>query len=1822
MRKFKPHKKRNWKKNSINNSSAPERTNERASVNNYFEANPCYSSDSYSSSDGYDEFVNTLSHSLEDLDYFTDPSIRRYHARLVEESHPPIVFRERKPTLHDYMEDVSDKCNLSVSQATLAYQKARPVLQEYVNAHAQLETPLHNDPDIDLSQLVKETNIRSIHIGREIPSPPFEMDLFLNKDGSLMVSHYDTSDDEATFLTVPVTPNPLTTNRVQEIAFKLKEKYAYEKKTRYESQATPQMNFIANSLSSSLFGDGPLKELLSSSKELKGLIEEKLPDVGNYDELLKLVNTASGTVNGSSTKNFSKSLWKAGMILAGAIALGSFIHYQMTNDSLTIGIGCTAIAICGYAYVKIGMPQSGIVNIVTFCCTYFQNRSSEGFAVAQGNLDSCMDTVAVFAATIFGVNSDSPTISKLTTHIKDYARSRQSLHDIVKNLISVFQSCYNTVCCSIPGMKTIRLLGTEEKRVDSWIKEVDEVFDQYNCGDLLRTSVNMVVLDDLVKLGESLISDFRREKFGMSIVSQIRVEMKKLKELRSTFLSFRVTGDGSRPEPSCALFRGGPGVFKSVLLERISDLLVKDSLKDAASIAAYQEDKLAFIYPRAHETKFFDGYKPTTVVMCQDDFGQSTDAQGVPDNEYFNTIRANCGFPFLLHCADIESKGNLYFKAKYSLATTNRKEFSSLQSIRSTAAFLRRWHVDTVVTIKQKYCSEQTVSMDIWNRECDSAKLMINEFGETSIPSDVWEFHVVRESGGSLETLEILDYSQICQRLIANKVRKEREYYSNQRTMQDENDVSMMQLYGCYDLSMEAVSQGFSFASSSSCGSTEDGESEKGLLFKDYHVNDFPPYKKARILRLVGRCRRDYPEWEPTLDYAVDTFERYFGCEAFTAYLEQDISCEALLREFHFSGDFRDIIESMPGVRLKRSMAQSCKDMIKQLAVNAEILCEEAREYIETSSSLATWSSVILSLLAVAVAYKVYTSCQSKKSETAIHSDDAVDQSINFSDRLAKVSSPKTKIQTISSERVVVKSQSMGMSDRMAVKNRPKVNVVAQMGSNLDPNGYNKCLHDFNRSSYILSVLNSEGEVMMRMGNMWFIRGSQALLPFHFVRNLLAECEANSHIKSLPLRVSKSTNARSFEFVLSVEEFLLSFVPFEELNEKNDIALVDFGRRCAKHRDIVESFCVEKDLEFTLRLIPIVMMFGDDIPIIVPAHASSVLVDLPVFDSEYGGTEQYKVHKCFEYRLPTVNGDCGALLAVMDPSRAKRKYFGMHVAGKEFNGLGFSVVVTQEMLRDYLEVMPDTIVDIDSLEFTLDEKCHAEPQFKVLGRLSEGPSHPQTTKIMPSLLNGNFEPIITAPSMMMPFIKDGIFIDPYVKAMGVYCPPKVLVPSWQVLAVENNMFCFLKDNLHFPVIHRLLSWEECLYGIENEVDSRGIPSHTSAGYPMVVPGHRNLKKELYRFVRGSPENKAVLDEIVEQCEEYEREASLGHRHLWLEVDNLKDERKSLESVQVGKTRVFSGTPFIYLILVKKYFGTFLLEFQKNRIFNSSVVGMNPYSGEWDLLARRLSRFSSSFRDFDVGAGDYSAFDGSELPSIHDSILSIVNRFYDDGNDLIREVLWLELTNSRHVYKNVVTEWCSGLPSGHGCTIMVNCLYNMFAFRLSWMNAGLDLNQFSDLCELQVCGDDNIFSVHPSVSSIFNEMSLSGLMAKIGLKYTTEIKETALYPFRDISEVEFLKRSFRWDGDVSRFIAPLRLSVVLEIPNWTKKTKDRDSISVSNINECSRELSLHSRSIFQRYNSKLTQLKERFYPEFDTSLSLYMSYLLKKKLVLATEQYFC
>jgi hypothetical protein len=492
-------------------------------------------------------------------------------------------------------------------------------------------------------------------------------------------------------------------------------------------------------------------------------------------------------------------------------------------------------------------------------------------------------------------------------------------------------------------------------------------------------------------------------------------------------------------------------------------------------------------------------------------------------------------------------------------------------------------------------------------------------------------------------------------------------------------------------------------------------------------------------------------------------------------------------------------------------------------------------------------------------------------------------------------------------------------------------------------------------------------------------------------------------------------------------------------------------------------------------------------------------------------------------------------------------------------------------------------VAYDAIE---DVECEFMPtlpdgDFIPVGVLSRTiPSSPKTS-LRPSALHGLWMEPKTAPAVLGPVKRNDIVIDPLMKGL-MKCGTSPSPIDNELLercktAVGNN----LCKNIAF---NRVLTYEEAIMGVGDDPFMRPVNRRTSPGYPFIFDrqGHRGKTKWL-----GSDEN-YILDneELKEMCLKRIELAKEGIRTPALWIDTLKDERRPKEKIEQVKTRVFSAGPMDFILVFRQYFLAFNAHMMRGRIYNGCAVGVNPYSIEWHELGKYLQGVGNN-----IFAGDFSNFDGTLHPEILWSILDIVNKFYDDGeeNRRIRTVLFAEIVNSIHIMRNNVYMMTHSQPSGNPFTTVLNVCYNEIAFMYVFVEVtGESLRTYLISVRVQFFGDDSLVSVSDTVRDRFNQETVELGFKKLGMVYTDANKTGEIVKWKALEDVNFLKRDFRFDPDLMRYVAPLDLDVVLEMPMWVKSDLDVDERCSSNLEKAYGELALHGREIFDHWSKILSE----------------------------------
>lgn len=512
---------------------------------------------------------------------------------------------------------------------------------------------------------------------------------------------------------------------------------------------------------------------------------------------------------------------------------------------------------------------------------------------------------------------------------------------------------------------------------------------------------------------------------------------------------------------------------------------------------------------------------------------------------------------------------------------------------------------------------------------------------------------------------------------------------------------------------------------------------------------------------------------------------------------------------------------------------------------------------------------------------------------------------------------------------------------------------------------------------------------------------------------------------------------------------------------------------------------------------------------------------------------------------PTTNGDCGSLLVVR--SGYGPIILGIHVVAG-FNNITGATSVTQEMIKEMLDdplsvQSGEPVLSAPSAPRVLESLHRKSPirytptgvaavygsfgGFRPAMKSRVGP-----TLIAQSVIKRGYE-VKTGPPVMSGW-------EPWYIAMADMTRPVTKIkPAILAECVENfkhDIFSSLTDeDLKMIQVYDNMT---AINGAPRVSYVDKINRNTSAGNPW--------KKSKKFFMKAMAPCGDVLDpvefdrEIMDRVDDCINKYHNNERYMPSFCAHLKDEATSFKKIQAKKTRVFTGAPVDWTIVVRKYLLSTIRLIQNKRFVFESGPGTIAQSLEWEEIRHYLTAFG----DDRMVAGDYGKFD-KRMPSTiilaaFDIIESLCKKAGYSEEDLkvvrgIAEDTAFPLID----FNGDLIEFYGSNPSGHPLTVIINGLANSLYMRycyavLSGTNSAKD---FKQNVHLMTYGDDNCMGVS-SKCNFFHHTNIQKVLADVDIVYTMADKDAPSIPYIHIDDVSFLKRTWRWDCDIGAYVGPL------------------------------------------------------------------------------------
>lgn len=1358
-----------------------------------------------------------------------------------------------------------------------------------------------------------------------------------------------------------------------------------------------------------------------------------------------------------------------------------------------------------------------------------------------------------------GVSSKA-NITKLTMdYLKDKDRMVTSLADAVKRVLEFGQYLANLVAVKCKSDKLFNFIQTNSQEIDSFSDRVMEIERKIHLKKFAYTLENYETLVDLGREADKLIKGLPRGPKSVGILSLLNAKAMALSKFRNLFSNSGFTSDGLRPEPVGMLVRGEPGIGKSQMMTMFNYALCKATLP-ADSLERFNANKTRFIYERQQENEYWDGYTSDAHVCIFDDLGQIRDSVAAPNPEWMNIIRAVNEVPYILHMARVEDKANSYFTSSFVIATTNWKGDLPIDSICEPEAVNRRFDFDFIQEVVPKYADEF--------KRIDKSKLPMGSEGVTSFTPEMVRFKLLKPANGN--AIGTYTFDEVLQMLVDMHYVKRARYKQRVADMVPFLD----------RINNLAEPQG-SFLSKNKGESYIGDERFQNILRTAQIHEDIPEDIAVTVNQNLAIVNSLWHAISGTNFGLADRIRIFCSVTKDDGMLmlphsEFQLEFATAIGEFDFEeGDFTlkeiHIPKSTSLASRVRGIFVGLKDRVKNGFTTA---IEWLTSHMSTILTCIGWLMAVLGVgLVVKAAPKIYKSYQEIKVEELAAAKLAEQHSFGHSDKL----------------RMPAKASSI-----------TKLTLKTQMGSGFDTGADVIIDRILNRSSY--EFLVQDGDSFRKAGYATFVKGRLAVVPAHFIGTFANNVTVSEDYLKTVVKIRKSASDKDGDrcYLLTVKDIFAGLLPNDEINDSclgRDWIVFQAPNNVPVHPNIIKYFASEAHHRASesvmFRLVAANLRREE------ATGQATRLKSAPVRHGtdSIGGQFELSIADPWSYSATTVKGDCGALFCVLNRRSDMGTIYGFHVAGDTGRAIGFSTPIYKETLESLVvlfDVQADSpLIDEESYIKDCQPQGDIPEKFELLYSVKSSIFSGSKSKIVPSKLHPLFSGGLAWKTDTTAVARLGRFtvqpgdkvIDPFQNTLSKYCSSKPIYFGAELANASESYYQYLLANSDIPVTARMYDFEEACKGLDGDSDFSSMSRSTSPGFPFILETNRGKTKYFgdgQDWDLGSEEAKLIKRRVWFILDE----AKAMRRHIHVFTDNLKDERRPKDKVAAGKTRMISGCPMDLLIAYRMMFGAFSLWYMKNRINNGSAIGVNPYSQEWHHMALKMRQKAGTGAR--CGAGDYSAFDASGLPQVYFQILGIINSWYNDGPDNanIREILWLELVNSRHIRGDTIYAWHSSLPSGHPLTALVNTMYNHIAFRMAWqLRYGVSImeaNDFNNHVYLCCLGDDNIFAVSP-LRDDFTEEAIALVMSKVGLTYTSELKGESHAQLRKLEDLQFLKRTFRFEPISGVYVAPLSLDVVLETPYWTKKCGVlQDDIVHTNVQGCLDELSLHGSSVFAEY----------------------------------------
>lgn len=392
--------------------------------------------------------------------------------------------------------------------------------------------------------------------------------------------------------------------------------------------------------------------------------------------------------------------------------------------------------------------------------------------------------------------------------------------------------------------------------------------------------------------------------------------------------------------------------------------------------------------------------------------------------------------------------------------------------------------------------------------------------------------------------------------------------------------------------------------------------------------------------------------------------------------------------------------------------------------------------------------------------------------------------------------------------------------------------------------------------------------------------------------------------------------------------------------------------------------------------------------------------------------------------------------------------------------------------------------------------------------------------------------------------------------------------------------CLLAHSPELCALMKPLSEEDACSGIPGDVSVQGLNLATACGFPRT-----GAKRKLFSVVHPDSPRIVMGDDLREEVQKAYDIAAGMERVNFVFKAAQKDEAVSIGK---AKVRIFQGAPTAMTYLLRVYFLGVMRMYYASPLFTESSVGINASGPTWDNMFEMLNNYDPD----EKLVGDWIGFDKGqcylEIKAQLSIWVTLAEEFgtYTDEEITVMWVLAEEL--ARHYVVMYGDVYCTEgeNASGQALTVFLNNGDNRLRMRAAFYSMagsrsieeremapftpmvvrrefsgsypidpgyrdavvpllpGLN-GLFKDYAGLTTYGDDFVMGVRKAIIPYYNQRSLADWFAQYGKGLTNPQKCAFETDYTPNGEVDFLKRGFRHDERVGRYLAPLALKSIFK-----------------------------------------------------------------------------